>query len=103
MANFSFDSNDLIVDWVSFNLEGLVDPIIMAGRLLKYFTPHVLIDGIPGIEFHGFRKKYKVSSHQFTGSKGYWIETKIIFSGKNASYFYKLLKTRNFEWSLLKF
>jgi hypothetical protein len=98
-----FDSEGLVVDWVSFNLGGLVDPLIIAGRLSKYFTPHVLIDDVPGIAFHGFRKKYKVSIHQSTGSKGYWIGTKIIFSGKNASYFYKLLKTRNFDWSLLKF
>lgn len=53
--------------------------------------------------YHGFKKKYKVSIHQYTGSKGYWIGTRIIFSGKNASYFYKLLKTGKFDWSLLKF
>lgn len=99
----NFDSENLKVDWISFNLKGLVDPRIIAGRLLKYFTPHVLIDDVPSIGFHGFRKRYKVSIHQYTGSKGYWIGTKIIFSGKNASYFYKLLKTRNFDWSLLKF
>ena len=99
----SFESESLIVDWIAFNLEGLIDPRIIAGRLSKYFTPHVLIDDELRIGFHGFRKKYKVSIHQYTGSKGYWIGTKIIFSGKNASYFYKLLKTRIFDWSLLKF
>lgn len=93
----------MVVDWVSFNLEGLLDPKIIAGRLSKYFTPHVRIDDVPKIGFHGFRKKYKVSIHQSTGSKGYWIGTKIIFSAKNASYFYKLLKIRNFDFSLLKF
>jgi hypothetical protein len=103
MAKISFDSEGLVVDWFSFNLEGLVDPGIIAGRLSKYFTPHSLIDNVPGIAFHGFRKKYKVFIHQSTGSKGYWIGTKIIFSGKNASYFYKLLKNRNFDLSLLKF
>jgi hypothetical protein len=55
------------------------------------------------MSYHGFKKKYKVSIHQYTGSKGYWIGTRIIFSGKNASYFYKLLKTGKFDWSLLKF
>ena len=86
-----------------FHLQGLVDPRIIGGRLSDYFTPHVMIYAKPGIGFHGFRKKYKVSIHQYTGSKNYWIGTKIIFSGKNANYFYKLLKTRNFDWSLLKF
>lgn len=60
MARISFDSENLVVDWVSFNLEGLEDSKIIAGRLSKYFTPHVLIDGVPEIVFHGFRKKYKV-------------------------------------------
>ena len=103
MSVITLDSENLQLDWISFNLEGLIDPKIIAGHLLKYFTPHVLIDDVPSIGYHGFKKKYKVSIHQYTGSKGYWIGTRIIFSGKNASYFYKLLKTGNFDWSLLKF
>ena len=55
------------------------------------------------LRFMASEKSYKVYIYQFTGSKGYGIGTKIIFSGKNASYFYKLLKPRNFDWSLLKF
>jgi hypothetical protein len=103
MSVITLDSENLQLDWVSFNLKGLIDPKIIAGRLLKYFTPHVLMDDVPSIGYHGFKKKYKVSIHQYTGSKGYWIGTRIIFSGKNASYFYKLLKTGKFDWSLLKF
>jgi hypothetical protein len=103
MSVITLDSENLQLDWISFNLEGLIDPKIIAGRLLKYFTPHVLMDDLPSIGYHGFKKKYKVSIHQYTGSKGYWIGTRIIFSGKNASYFYKLLKTGKFDWSLLKF
>lgn len=103
MAKISFNSENLKVDWVSFNLKGLVNTEIIADRLSNYFTPHVMIDGKPEIRFHCLQKKYKVYIHQYTGSKGYWIGTKIIFSGKNANYFYTLLKTRNFDWSLLKF
>ena len=101
--NFSFNSENLLVDWISFNLEGLMDPRIIARRLLKYFTPHVLIDDVPSIGFHGLKKKYKVSIRQYTGSKGYWVGTQIIFSGKNAAYFYKLIQTQRFNWDLLKF
>ena len=90
------------VDWISFNLDGLINHRIIAGRFSKCFTPHVLIDDKPGIGFHGFQKRYKVSIHQYTGSKGYWIGTKIIFSGKNASYFYKLLKTRILSFPFLR-
>ena len=61
------------------------------------------MDDVPSIGFHGFKKKYKVFIRQYTGSKGYWIGTKIIFSGKNATYLYKLVKTQRFDWNLLKF
>lgn len=97
MAKISFNSETLKVDWISFNLKGLGNTRIIADRLSNYFTPHVMIDGKPEIGFHGLRKKYKVPIHQYTGSKGYWIGTKIIFSDKNAASFYKLLKTQNFD------
>ena len=67
----NFDSENLKVDWISLNLKGLVDTSIIASRLSKYFTPHVLIDDVPSIGFHGLKKKYKVSIRQYTGSKGY--------------------------------
>ena len=85
MTIIDFDSENLVVDWISLNIEGLMDPRIIDGRLLKYFTPHILIDDVPSVGFHGFKKKYKVSIRQYTGSKGYWIGTKIIFSGRNFS------------------
>jgi len=99
----TFESENLVVDYISFKFEGLMDPEMLARRLSKHFIPHVLIDDVPSIGYHGLKKKYKVSIRQYTGSKGYWIGTRIIFSGKNASYFYKLLKTGKFDWSLLKF
>ena len=98
----SFESESLLVDWISLNLEGFMDPGMLARRLSKHFTPHVLIDDVPSIGFHGLKKKYKVSIRQCTGSKGYWVGTQIIFSGKNASYFYKLIQTQKFDWHLLK-
>lgn len=103
MAKFSFDSEGLVVDWISFNLEGLIDTKMLAYRLSKHFTPHVLMDDVPRIRYSGLNKKYKVSIRQYTGSKGYWVGTKIIFSGKDAAYFYKLIKTQRFDWGILKF
>ena len=61
------------------------------------------MDDVPSIGFNGFKKKYKVSIRQYTRYKGYWVETKIIFSGKDAVYLYKLIKIQRFDWSLLKF
>lgn len=50
----NFDSENLKIDLISFNLDGLVEPIIIAGRFSKQFTPHVVIDDVPDIDFHGF-------------------------------------------------
>jgi hypothetical protein len=91
------NSENLVVDWISFNIQGLTDPQIIANRLSKHFIPHVLIDDVPTIGFHGLKKKYKVSVRQYTGSKGYWVGTQIILSGKDAAYFYKLIKTKEFD------
>ena len=49
------------------------------------------------------KKKYKVSIRQYTGSKSYWVGTQIVFSGEDAAYFYKFIKTEKLDWSLLKF
>ena len=103
MKLLNFQSQNVVVDWISFNIQGLPDSLIIARRLSKHFTPHVLMDDVPSIGFHGFKKTYKVSIRQYTGSKGYWVGTKIIFSGKDASYFYKITKTQRFDWGLLKF
>ena len=48
-----------MVDWISFNIQGLPDPETIASGLSKHFTPHVLIDGEPHMSYHGFKKKYK--------------------------------------------
>lgn len=71
MSVITLDSENLQLDWISFNLEGLIDPKIIASRLLKYFTPHILIDDVPSIGYHGFKKKYKVSINRFKILKGY--------------------------------
>ena len=37
-----------------------MDPILIADRLAKYFTPHVLIDNVPAIEWDILKKKYRL-------------------------------------------
>ena len=97
MSVITLDLENLQLDWISFNLEGLIDPKIIAGRLLKYFTPHVLMDDVSSIGYHGFKKKYKVSIHQYTGSKGYWIGTRLEFDGGHAAKFYQMIKKKTSE------
>ena len=101
MKLLNFESQNLVVDWISFNIQGLPDPITIASGLSKHFTPHVLIAGEPTMSYHGFKKKSKVSIWQYTGSKGYWVGTQIIFSGKDASRCYNLIKTQKFDLETL--
>jgi DNA relaxase NicK len=53
------------------------------------------------MSYHGFEKKHKVSIRQYTGSKGYWVGTQIIFSGKDAAHCYNLIKTQKFDLETL--
>lgn len=92
MNIITLDSENLVIDWFSFNLEDFMDPEIFTRRLSKHFSPHVLINDVPSIGFHSLKKKYKVSVRHYTGSEGYWVRTRTIFSGKNMAYFYKLIK-----------
>ena len=41
MAKISFNSENLKVNWISFNLKGLANTRIIADRLSNYFTPHL--------------------------------------------------------------
>ena len=63
---------------------------MLAYRLFKHFTPHVLMNDVSRIGYSGLNKKYKVSIRQYTGSKGYWVEP-------------KLIKIQRFDWDILKF
>lgn len=51
MKLFTFDSQHLDVDWISFNIQGLTDPKTIASNLSKYFTPHILMDVVLGSWF----------------------------------------------------
>ena len=77
MKLLNFQSQNVVVNWISFNTQGLPDPLMIAHHLSKHFTPHVLIDDVPSIGFHGYKKKYTVSIRQYTGYKGYWVVIKI--------------------------
>ena len=97
----NFKSENLVVDWISFNIQGLPDPETIASGLSKYFTPHILIDGEPKMSYHGFKKNYKVSIRQYTEFKSHWVGTQIIFSGKDAAHCYNLIKTKKIGWETL--
>ena len=62
MKLLTFDSHHLDVDWISFNIQGLTDPKTIASNLSKYITPHILMDDVPSIGFHGLKKSIRFLS-----------------------------------------
>lgn len=102
MKLLNLQSENLVVDWICFNIQGLADLRRIADGLFKYFTPHALIDNVARIGYYGLNKKYKISIREYTGFKGYWVGTLINFSGENAAYLYSFIKEHQFDWNLLE-
>lgn len=44
MSIINFDSENLVVDWISFNLEELTNPETIARRLFSRFNASITID-----------------------------------------------------------
>ena len=101
MAQLNFNSENLMVDWISFNIEGLIDSTRIANLLFFRFNASITMEDQSELQFYDRRNKYDVSIRQ--RQKSHWVGSQIIFSGKNAAYFYKLIKTQKFNLDLLKF
>jgi len=101
----NFQLEHLTVDWIEFNIEGSID-ILQIANLASYFFKLLGFNSILGIDnqykqadiFHDSKNRYVVSFRQKT-KKSHWQGYKIIFSSKNAAYFYNLIKTQRFDWS----
>lgn len=67
----NFDSESIEINWLSFNVIGLHDPITIASNLSKYFKPYVAVDGEPVLFCPNLEKESKVSIRHYIGCKGY--------------------------------
>ena len=56
MSLTNFDSENLALDWISFNLEGLINLRVISDRFSKHFISHVLIDDVPCIGYYDLKK-----------------------------------------------
>jgi len=106
-TNLSFESENLVVDWIGFNIQGSVDVQPIANYLFQSFGFNSTIaNGSNGKEeyfIYDARNQFKVSFRQYDynpESKKYWTGTKVIFSGKNASYLYRIIKAQKFDWNI---
>ena len=103
----SFESENLVVDWIGFNIQGCgnIDPI--ANYLFKNLGINSTIakgsDGEEKTLLYNNSNHFKVSFRQYTydpESKSFWVGTKINFSGNNANYFYSFIVKRQFDWNI---
>ncbi len=78
----SFESENLGVDYISFNLKSFMDPEIIAHRLSKHFTPHVLINDEPKIGFHGLKKNIRFLSFTIRDLKAIGLELRLFYLEK---------------------
>jgi hypothetical protein len=109
MKLLNFESENLAVDYVSFNLSGLIDITYISNYFFQnldfntYFIKR--INGKWKSEYLNYdcQNQFDLSFQQYDydpDSKSFWVGTKIIFSGKNATQFYRFIQTQNFDWSI---
>jgi len=110
-TSITFESENLVVDYISFNIQGLVDRK-QVERMAKYFFQilgfnSTFAKGSTGKEedlFFDFRNQHRVSFRYYLYASEYttyWSGTKVDFYGKNATQFYTIIKQQKFDWNIL--
>lgn len=110
----SFESENLVVDWIGFNIQGLVDRN-QVEQIAKYLFQNL---GFNSTIVKIINGKWKSESLNYTSQnrfqvsfrhqeydpevKSFWVGTKIDFSGKNAAQFYQIIQTQKFDWSIFE-
>ena len=104
----NFQSENLVVDWISFNIKNLKDPKSIA-KIAFYLS-----------ESFGFNSFLKDASdkkseplifknkNQFQvlfyiynlEPNNYWVGTTVSFSGENAAYFYTAIQAKQVDWNI---
>jgi hypothetical protein len=103
----SFESENLVVDWIGFNIQGLVDRK-QVERIAKYFfqnfgfnsTFAIGSDGKEETLFHDSKNKYQVYVRAYRYSDIYWDGIKIDFSGNNGNQFYNFIVANEVNWEI---
>ena len=102
----SFESENLQVDWIGFNLQGFSDVKPIANYLFQNFgfnsTFALGSDGKQEILFSNSKNKFQVYFRAYRYSDIYWDGIKIDFSGNNATQIYKIIQERKLDWNIFK-
>ena len=103
----SFESEKLVVDYISFNITGCKDP----GRIANYLSDSFGFNSVVKETFQGksedlifeITNGYKVSFIKSTynpESNSYWTGLIVRFSGENGEYFYSLVQKKLIDWRI---
>ena len=107
---FTFESENLVVDYISFNIQGLGDRKeveSIAKFLFQNFGFNSTFargsDGKQETLFFNSKNKYQVYFIVYRYSDIYWDGIKINFSANNAAQFYKIIQEQKFDWNIFQF
>ena len=103
----SFESENLVLDYISLNISGCTDPVSIATYLSDSFG----FNSVVKETFQGksenlilkSRNGYKVSfirCRYNPESNSYWTGLIVRFSGKNGKYFYSLVQKKLIDWRI---
>ena len=106
----TFESKNLVVDYISFNIQGLVDRK-QVERIAKYFFQILAFNstfakGPNGNEedlFFDCQNQHQLSFRYYLYASEYvtyWSGTKVDFSGNNATQLYSIIKPQKFDWNI---
>ena len=103
----TFESESLVVDYISLNITGCTDPEPIANYLFDSFGFNSVVketfQGKSADLILKSRNGYKVSFIKLTynpESNIYWTGLIIKFSGENGKYFYSLVQKKLIDWSI---
>ena len=107
MELVNFQSENLVVDYISFNITGCKDPKPIATYLFDSFGFNsVMKENFKGKSedlLFKIKNTYKVSFIKCTHdpeSSSYWTGIIVKFSGGNGKYFYSLIQRRLIDWCI---
>jgi len=104
----SFESESLVVDWIVFNIQGLLNKKqveIIAKYLFENFRFNSTLalgpDGKQKTLFFNLKNKYQIYFRAYRYSDIYWDGIKVDFSGRNGHQSYKLIAANQVNWETL--
>jgi hypothetical protein len=107
MKLVKFQSENLVVDYISFHITGYKDPKPITTYLFDSFGFNsVMKENFKGKSedlIFKITNKYKVSFVKSTynpESNSYWTGMRVKFSGENGKYFYSLIRRQLIDWCI---